>query len=420
MKIAIVRVLFFLVCFFLFAGMVTARDAPITTAGSAEVCQGASFSIPVTVKDFTQIKAMTLRLDFDSALMTYTGFSNVNASLSGIAIGQVQVSPTLMKIVVVWFNVNALTLANGTKLFDLNFTLRSGSPSLSFNNTAGGGSECEYGDENAHAMNDLPTDLFYFNAAVNNLSVPAAGLITGPEQVCMGDTAQLYFTDSIPRATSYEWTIPPGAVITAGQGTKAITVDYPAGASSGPVQVYGMNGCGNGSSSPELEVIVHPIPPAPAISFANDTLYSASAEGNQWYRNNTMIAGATGAWFVPELTGYYISKVTLQGCSSDSSNSIYVLITAIGQSDGRKWTICPNPNNGVFNLVVSVPGQELFSLKAYNNVGIQIAERKNLLLYNAEALRLDIRPQPDGIYYLMLINEKKVFRQTVIIINSPP
>ena len=174
--------------FVLFPALLFAINAPITTAGSSGVCSGASFSIPITITAYTQIRAMTLRLDYDPTLMTYTGYSNVNQSLAGVFINQVPVSSTLDKILVVWSSVNPLTLANGSKLFDLNFTLISGSPALSFNNTAGGGSECEYADLNGNAMNDLPTESFYINAAITNLTVPAAGVITGMNIVCTAQT----------------------------------------------------------------------------------------------------------------------------------------------------------------------------------------------------------------------------------------
>ena len=229
----------------------------------------------------------------------------------------------------------------------------------------------------------------------------AAGLITGPDNVCSGDTGLFYFTDPILNATSHVWTIPPGAVITSGSGTNAIVIDYPTGASSGPVHVYGVNSCGNGTTSPDLYVIVYPIPSAPTITFTSDTLYSSSTEGNQWYLNQNLIPGATASYFVPEITGYYTCTVTLNGCSSDSSNSIYVLITGIEKSNDVKWMICPNPNNGTFNLVVSTRKPEVFTMKAYNNSGIQVAEMKNLIVNYADEYRIDLHFLPDGIYYII-------------------
>ncbi|MGA2823970.1 MAG: T9SS type A sorting domain-containing protein [Bacteroidales bacterium] len=583
-----------LLIFFLFPVLLFALNAPITTAGSSGVCPGASFPIPVTVVNFTQITAMTLRLDYDPTLMTYTGYANVNTSLTGVLINQVQVSSTLNKILVAWSSVTPLTLSSGSKLFDLNFTLISGFPVLAFNNTAGGGSECEYADLNGNAMNDIPTESYYINAVITNLTVPAAGvitgmdtvctsqtgvaysippitvatsyiwtvpqgatiasgattnsiivnysasassgnitaagvnscgtgpssslfvtvnqlpgasgsitgpspvcagvsgvaysvapipntltyvwllppgailgsgagtntitvnftvsatsgniivygnnlcgngansppfpvivnplpdaagLITGPDHVCSGDSGLLYFTDPIPNATSYVWTIPPGAVIASGSGTNAIIIDYPTGASSGPVNVYGVNSCGTGTTSPNLYVIVYPIPSAPTITLSGDTLYSSSTDGNQWYLNQNLIPGATASYFVPEITGYYTCTITLNGCSSDSSNSIYVLVTGIKESNDVKWMIYPNPNNGAFNLLISAGKPEVFTMKAYNNLGIRVAEMENLIVNYADEYRIDLHSLPHGIYYIILINEKYALHQKIIINN---
>jgi len=526
--------------------------------------------------------------------MTFTGSSNVNSSLTGLFIHQVQVSSTLNKILIVWSSVNPVTLASGSKLFDLNFTLISGSPVLAFNNTSGGGSECEYADQFGNAMNDIPTETYYINAVITNLTVPAAGaitgldtvctaqsgviysipsipvatsytwtvppgatiisgtttntitvnysasassgnitaagvnscgtgpasslfvtvnglpgsagnitgssivcagvsgvtysvatitntltyiwilppgailgsgggsntitvnftasatsgditvygnnlcgngnssppfpvivnplpdaagLITGPDQVCSGNTGLLYSTDPILNATSYVWTIPPGAFITSGSGTNTIIIDYPAGASSGPVHVYGMNSCGNGTISPDIYVTVYPIPSPPTIAYLDDTLYSSSPVGNQWYLNQNLIAGATDSSFVPAITGYYTCSITLNGCSSDSSNSIHVVINGIEELNDIKWLICPNPCNGTFNLLVSARKPDVFTMKAYNNLGIQVTEMKNLIVNSSSKYRIDLNFLPPGIYYIILINEKHTLHQKIIIKN---
>ena len=245
----------------------------------------------------------------------------------------------------------------------------------------------------------------------------AAGLITGPDHACSGDTGLNYFTDPILNATSYAWTIPPGAVITSGIGTNSLVIDFPAGAVSGFFQVSGVNNCGNGTSSPSLEVTIYQKPSPPAITFVNDTLFSSSMEGNQWYLNQNLISGATASYFVPGTTGYYTCTKTLNGCISDFSNSIYVAISGVEESDDVKWMIFPNPNNGATNLIISAPNQEDFTIKVYNNSGTLVAEMKNIRMNYADECRIDLHYLPDGIYYIILIDEKHVFHQKIIVKN---
>jgi gliding motility-associated-like protein len=90
------------------------------------------------------------------------------------------------------------------------------------------------------------------------------GPISGADSVCSGATGIVYSVDSLPGAASYTWTIPPGSVITAGSGTRAITVGFPAGAASGFFTVYGTNECGDGPVSPPFPVTLSNTPEASA------------------------------------------------------------------------------------------------------------------------------------------------------------
>ncbi|MBW8052054.1 MAG: PKD domain-containing protein, partial [Cytophagales bacterium] len=73
------------------------------------------------------------------------------------------------------------------------------------------------------------------------------GAITGPTSVCPGQVGLVYSITAVAGATSYNWTVPAGATITAGQNTISITVDF--GATSGNVCVTASNGCGTSTAS---------------------------------------------------------------------------------------------------------------------------------------------------------------------------
>jgi len=84
-----------------------------------------------------------------------------------------------------------------------------------------------------------------------------AGAITGPSQVCNNGTGYAYSVSPIANASSYSWTLPFGAIITAGNNTNTITVSYPNPSYSGNIYVYGIGCAGNGSSS-SMAVNVNP------------------------------------------------------------------------------------------------------------------------------------------------------------------
>ncbi|MEI7492389.1 MAG: T9SS type A sorting domain-containing protein [Bacteroidota bacterium] len=81
-------------------------------------------------------------------------------------------------------------------------------------------------------------------------SLPSvAGTILGPDTVCLEHQNYNYSITPLPDASSYGWTLPQGAVITSGQHTNRITVEFGTNALSGPVTAFGINSCGNGQAS---------------------------------------------------------------------------------------------------------------------------------------------------------------------------
>jgi hypothetical protein len=93
-------------------------------------------------------------------------------------------------------------------------------------------------------------------AAVNNCGVGASrslavravpatpGTITGPASACAGST-QSYGIQTVQGASNYIWTVPGGAVINGGQGTKNLSLNFGSNASTnGTITVKSSNTCG--------------------------------------------------------------------------------------------------------------------------------------------------------------------------------
>ena len=73
-------------------GQVVGQNAPLTTAGSSTVCPDSVVTVPLTVTNFSQISAISLRLDIDPTQLNYTGYANLNAGLAGCLVNRVIVS----------------------------------------------------------------------------------------------------------------------------------------------------------------------------------------------------------------------------------------------------------------------------------------------------------------------------------------
>ncbi|MFT6017247.1 MAG: gliding motility-associated-like protein [Saprospiraceae bacterium] len=107
-------------------------------------------------------------------------------------------------------------------------------------------------------------------ANVTILTAPVAPTPPADVAICAGVTGQIYTIVAVPTATGYNWTVPAGATITAGQNTVSITVDWAANATSGQICVTADNTCG--ASTPGcFDVTVGTIPAMPTPP-ANSTV----------------------------------------------------------------------------------------------------------------------------------------------------
>ncbi len=117
---------------------------------------------------------------------------------------------------------------------------------------------------------------------VGNVTTP--GAITGNATPCQNATGEVYSITAVTGATGYNWTVPNGASITAGQGTTSITVTF--GTTDGNVCVSANNACGASLTSCTATTLSGG-PSAPTAA-----AHTPSATQIVWNWNT--VAGATG------------------------------------------------------------------------------------------------------------------------------
>ena len=80
------------------------------------------------------------------------------------------------------------------------------------------------------------------------------------------------------------------------------------------------------------------------ITKSGGVLYSDSANGNQWYLNDTLIAGAMGKTYTPTVAGIYTLRVAAaNGCVSDASAPDTVTAADLASAGAGAVGIYPNP-----------------------------------------------------------------------------
>ncbi|MGZ4076420.1 MAG: DUF7948 domain-containing protein [Bacteroidia bacterium] len=108
-----------------------------------------------------------------------------------------------------------------------------------------------------------PTDTITKTITVSSNTLPSTSAITGVSPLCQNAVGTIYSVTNTVGST-YNWTVPPGAVITSGQGTNSINVNW--GTTGGTISVIETNPCGSDTA------VVYPvtITPAPVVTFSQN------------------------------------------------------------------------------------------------------------------------------------------------------
>ncbi|MCP4312904.1 MAG: PKD domain-containing protein [Bacteroidetes bacterium] len=160
------------------------------------------------------------------------------------------------------------------------------------------------------------------------------GAVTGDDIICQGVNLKAYEVPVIANAISYEWTLPFGATIENGAGTRFIVANYALDAVSGNITVRGRNSCGVGLESVPLAITVNPKPLA-------DAGYDESvcSTGSTLNANNN----PNGTWSL--LSGF---------ATFDDANLFNTGVTYLGKGDNvLMWTVTENNCTSTDTLTVT-------------------------------------------------------------------
>jgi PKD repeat protein len=191
-----------------------------------------------------------------------------------------------------------------------------------------------------------------------------------------------------------------------GATTRSITV-----AESGTYTVSVTNSNGCAATSQEVRTIVNPLPDKPLVHRDDIMLTSAAATGNQWYRNNMALPGATGSIYEAMEPGLYQVLVTsASGCSSEMSEQVKVaemdLVTNL--------KVYPNPGNGLLNITFTGLRPDLVNVRVFDMIGKQIYEGKKSMLDERE-FQIDISTAGAGVYMLQIQHKTSNYNRRIVV-----
>jgi len=158
-----------------------AVNAPITTAAIVlNAIPGQHVTVPVTVTGFANIGSFYLCLDYEYDKLHYMSGNYNSSVLGGVCnIGDMNLGNGFHRLIISWYGLTGVSLADGTSIVNYVFTYVSGPAPLQwFDN----GFSCSYSDPLGNSLNDIPASTYYINGSVSEstTSVNAKVFLEGP------------------------------------------------------------------------------------------------------------------------------------------------------------------------------------------------------------------------------------------------
>ncbi|MFZ4400794.1 MAG: PKD-like domain-containing protein, partial [Bacteroidales bacterium] len=130
MKKLFIKIISILAIFMLNISIISAQQI---TLPNSNACLNDTTIVPINFSNIDSLAALTLYISYDTAVLTYVGFDNVNTITSGIMCGVPTVGYNAWKVVISWIDntLNGVNLVS-EKLCDLKFKYKGGNSNLTF------------------------------------------------------------------------------------------------------------------------------------------------------------------------------------------------------------------------------------------------------------------------------------------------
>ena len=154
--------------------------------------------------------------------------------------------------------------------------------------------------------------------------------------------------------------------------------------------------------SEPVTIIIKPRPPKPTITNIGGDLTSSAINGNQWFRNAILIAGANQQVYRPSSSGLYSVQVTENGCQSIMSDILDFTITGINDPNALENKISAFPNPMINELVIKNNKPYPVTIQLFNMGGQNVFEANKIMgnyIINVKKLSM-------GAYTLIISDEK--------------
>ncbi len=135
-----------------------------------DVTPYSSLTIPVKTRDFAGISSFALSFEYDTAALTYNGFTPYTTLASGMTVTNNAPVGSKRKLAIAWTGAGPQTLPDSTPVAILDFTYKSGTTTLAW--VTGDATSCRFNDAIGNAYCDLPKSAFYQDGLIASQVAP--------------------------------------------------------------------------------------------------------------------------------------------------------------------------------------------------------------------------------------------------------
>ena len=309
------------------SGSVTFEEyvSPVTIVPNFTANKNEIINVPVTVTDFKNIGAVSLRLDYDPEVLSYNSAANTGG-FPGLIINKP--APGTLTISGTTSHQEGYSLPDNSVFFTLNFTYLGGATGLNWFD--GDGTSCEYaGPKSAFKLTDIPQSTYYINGSVGpHQATPeiAVGTVTKPTTCGGNGIIPLTFTN-VPDGT-YIINFDGGSFPNIDVSASAAVISAPAGiyndlqiTVNGETSVSGVNVVLTDPESP-IQPMITAGGPTSFCEGGNVVLTSSEALKYQWSTGET-----TQSITVSASGNYSVTVLNASGCSA-TSEVLEVIVNA--------------------------------------------------------------------------------------------
>jgi hypothetical protein len=223
----------------------------------------------------------------------------------------------------------------------------------------------------------------------------AAITAAGPVSFCQGGSVVLNATTG-PGLT-YQWKLNGSNL------TGAISASYTANAAGAYSVVVSNSSCS--SSSPATTVTVNPLPTVTITQAGNVLTAPAGFSSYKWYKNGTLITGATAPTYTATQSGSYYVIVTNANNCAGQSNTVGLTVGVEDISSEISVQLYPNPTHGVFTLKADIGfSGESVNLQIIDVAGKIILNQTAAVKHQSLEKTIDISKAPAGQYFIRIVS----------------